>query len=135
MGKFKETFNAEMAAQRAEKIQRKEARKKAKEAKGPLLPRIMSNARNVGIGLVYSFLYFAVVYCIVLFCTLYLPDLLGVIVSYFEGMNVTILSVECACLFFTAWIFAASFFIVRGITKTYLKGIRRLFHPDGEIRQ
>lgn len=132
MGTFKETFKTEMAAQKAEKERQKEAKRKAREAKGPLLPRILTNAKSIGIGGLYSLAYLSFVYCLILFITLYLPSLLAVIVSYFDAASTLIMSVQCACLFLTAWVFVVSFVIVRKVTRVYKKGIKSLFHSVSE---
>ena len=128
MGTFKDTFKKEMAAQKAVKEQAKELRRKEREAKGPLIVRIMANAKNIAIGGIYSVAYLLVVYCVVLFVTLYLPSLLNVIVAYFDATTTLIITVECACLFFTAWIFVLSFVIVKKVTQIYTNGIKSLFH-------
>lgn len=128
MGTFKDTFKKEMTAQKAAKEQAKELRRKEREAKGPLIVRIMANAKNIVIGGFYSVAYLLVVYCAVLFVTLYLPSLLNVIVSYFNATTTLIITVECACLFFTAWIFVLSFVIVKKVTQIYTNGIKSLFH-------
>ena len=128
MGTFKDTFKKEMAAQKAAKEQAKELRRKEREAKGPLIVRIMANAKNIAISGFYSVAYLLVVYCTVLFVTLYLPSLLNVIVSYFNATTTLIITVECACLFFTAWIFVLSFVIVKKVTQIYTNGIKSLFH-------
>ena len=132
MGTFKDTFKKEMAAQKAAKEQAKELRRKEREAKGPLIVRIMANAKNIAIGGFYSVAYLLVVYCAVLFVTLYLPSLLNVIVSYFNATTSLIITVECACLFFTAWIFVLSFVIVKKVTQIYTNGIKSLFRSDAK---
>lgn len=132
MGTFKETFKKEMVAQKAAKEQAKELRRKEREAKGPLIVRIMANAKNIAIGGFYSVAYLLVVYCAVLFVTLYLPSLLNVIVSYFNAASTLIITVECACLFFTAWIFVLSFVIVKKVTQIYTNGIKSLFHSNAK---
>lgn len=132
MGTFKDTFKKEMAAQKAAKEQAKEARRKEREAKGPLIIRIMTNAKNIAIGGFYSVAYLLVVYCAVLFVTLYLPSLLNVIVAYFDATTTLVITVECACLFFTAWIFVLSFVIVKKVTQIYKNGIKSLFHSDAK---
>lgn len=132
MGKFKDTFKSEMEAQKAAKIKAKEERKQMRDAKGPLLFRLMENTKNIGIAGFYSIAYALFVYCIVLFITMYLPSLLGVIVSFFDANTAIILTVECSCLFFTAWIFVLSFVIVKKITKIYLKGTKNLFKVNAK---
>ena len=132
MGTFKDTFKKEMDAQKAAKEQAKELRRKEREAKGPLIVRIMANAKNIAIGGFYSVAYMLVIYCAVLFVTLYLPSLLNVIVSYFNGTTTLIITVECACLFFTAWIFVLSFVIVKKVTQIYTNGIKSLFHSNAK---
>lgn len=132
MGTFKETFKKEMVAQKAAKEQAKELRRKEREAKGPLIVRIMANAKNIAIGGFYSVAYMLVIYCAVLFVTLYLPSLLNVIVSYFNGTTTLVITVECACLFFTAWIFVLSFVIVKKVTQIYTNGIKSLFHSNAK---
>lgn len=132
MGTFKDTFKKEMAAQKAAKEQAKEARRKEREVKGPLIIRIMANAKNIAIGGFYSVAYLLVVYCAVLFVTLYLPSLLNVIVAYFDATTTLIITVECACLFFTAWIFVLSFVIVKKVTQIYKNGIKSLFHSNAK---
>ena len=132
MGTFKETFKKEMVAQKAAKEQAKELRRKEREAKGPLIVRIMANAKNIAIGGFYSVAYMLVIYCAVLFVTLYLPSLLNVIVSYFNAATTLIITVECACLFFTAWIFVLSFVIVKKVTQIYTNGIKSLFHSNAK---
>lgn len=132
MGTFKDTFKKEMVAQKAAKEQAKELRRKEREAKGPLIVRIMANAKNIAIGGFYSVAYMLVIYCAVLFVTLYLPSLLNVIVSYFNGTTTLIITVECACLFFTAWIFVLSFVIVKKVTQIYTNGIKSLFHSNAK---
>lgn len=130
MGTFKETFKREMEAQKAAKLKTKEDRKKEREAKGSLLFRLVSNTRNIGIAGLYSIAYTLFVYCIVLFVTMYLPTLLSVIVSSFNAEASIVLTVECSCLFFTAWIFVLSFVIIKKITKVYTRSIRRLFQVE-----
>ena len=132
MGTFKDTFKKEMAAQKAAKEQAKELRRKEREAKGPLIVRIIANAKNIAIGCFYSIAYLLVIYCAVLFVTLYLPSLLNVIVSYFDATATLVITVECACLFFTAWIFVLSFTIVKKVTQIYKNGIKSLFHFDAK---
>ena len=130
MGTFKDTFKAEMEAQKEERRKEKEARKKANEAKGPLIDRIAMHAKNFGIGGVYSVIYLVVVYCIVMFGTLYLPALLNVIIGYFNASTALVIAVDDACLFFTAWMFVISFVIVRSITRMYIRSIKKLFKGD-----
>lgn len=132
MGTFKDTFKKEMAAQKAAKEQAKELRRKEREAKGPLIVRIIANAKNIAIGCFYSIAYLLVIYCAVLFVTLYLPSLLNVIVSYFDATATLVITVECACLFFTTWIFVLSFTIVKKVTQIYKNGIKSLFHSDAK---
>lgn len=132
MGTFKDTFKKEMAAQKAAKEQAKEARRKEREAKGPLVIRIMANMKNITISGLYSVAYLLVVYCAVLFVTLYLPSLLNVIISYFDVTTTLVITVECACLFFTAWIFVLSFVIVKKVTQIYKNGIKSLFCSDAK---
>lgn len=132
MGTFKDTFKKEMDAQKAAKEQAKELRRKEREAKGPLIVRIIANAKNIAIGCFYSIAYLLVIYCAVLFVTLYLPSLLNVIVSYFDATATLVITVECACLFFTAWIFVLSFTIVKKVTQIYKNGIKSLFHSDAK---
>ena len=132
MGTFKDTFKKEMVAQKAAKEQAKELRRKEREAKGPLIVRIMANAKNIAIGCFYSIAYLLVIYCTVLFVTLYLPSLLNVIVSYFDATATLVITVECACLFFTAWIFVLSFVIVKKVTQIYTNGIKSLFHSNAK---
>lgn len=132
MGTFTETFRTEMAAQKAAKAKAKEDRRKEREARGSLLVRACSNIRAVSIAGVYSIVYGLFVYCVILSLTMYLPLFLGVIVSFFDAETVFVMSVECASLFFTAWIFVLSFVIVRKATRCYTKGIRRLFPADTE---
>lgn len=128
MGTFKDTFKKEMAAQKAAKEQEKAEKKKERENKGSLAVRILANTKNIGISGLYTVAYMLVVYCIVLFITMYLPSLLNVIVSYFDASTSIVLTVECACLFFTAWIFVISFVIIKKITKVYTGGIKALFN-------
>ena len=130
MGTFKETFKSEMEAQKAAKLKAKEDRKKEREVKGSLLFRLLSNTRNIGVAGLYSVAYMLFVYCVVLFITMYLPALLGVIVSFFNAETAIILTVECSCLFFTGWIFILSFVIIKQITKVYTRSIRRLFQVE-----
>ena len=130
MGTFKETFKSEMAAQKAAKLKAKEDRNKEREAKGSLLFRLVLNTRNIGIAGFYSIAYALFVYCVVLFITMYLPALLGVIVSFFNAETAIVLTVECSCLFFTAWIFVLSFAIIKKITKVYKLSIKRLFQVE-----
>lgn len=130
MGTFKDTFKKEMAAQKAAKEQAKELRRKEREAKGSFIVRIIANAKNIVIGGFYSIAYLLVIYCAVLFVTLYLPSLLNVIVAYFDATATLVITVECACLFFTAWIFVLSFVIVKKVTQIYKNGIKSLFHSN-----
>lgn len=126
--KLTETFNEEMTKQKEMKAKQKEEREKEREAKGPLGYRIVSNVKNLFIGGIYSAIYLAFTYCVVIFITLYLPDVLRFIVNYFDAATVLVINVECACLFFTAWVFIASFIIIKAVTKLYLKGLKKLFH-------
>ena len=130
MGTFKETFKSEMEAQKAAKLKAKEDRKKERDAKGPLIFRLFANAKSIGIAGIYSIAYALFVYCAVLFITMYLPTLLGAIVSFFNAETSIVLTVECSCLFFTAWIFVLSFAIVKQITKVYTRSIRHLFQVE-----
>lgn len=130
MGTFKDTFKAEMKKQKEERLLAKEARKKANEAKGPLLDRIALHVRNFSIGGIYSALYLVAVYCIVLFSTLYLPALLNIIIGYFDASSTLIIAVNDACLFFTLWLFVISFVVVFLITRFYVRSIKKLFKRD-----
>lgn len=127
MNTFTETFKKEMAAQKAARDKAREDRRKEREAKGPLLLRLLANTKNICIAGTYSVAYALFVYCVVLFITMYLPSLLGVIVSFFDADTAFVLAVECACLFFTGWVFILSFVIIRQVTRIYTKGVRRLF--------
>lgn len=130
MGTFTETFKTEMAAQKAAKAKAKEERKKEREAKGSLLVRACSNIKAISIAGIYSIVYALFVYCVILSVTMYLPLLLGVIVSFFNTETVFVMAVECSSLFFTAWVFVLSFVIIRKATRCYTKGIKRLFSTD-----
>lgn len=130
MASFKDTFKAEVAAQNEAKRKAKEERKKANAAKGPLWMRVMAQSKNIGIGGLYSILYLAFVYCVIMFGTLYLPTLLNVIIGYFEADTTLVISVNNVCLFFTAWVFVISFVIVRAVTKIYKNGMKKLFKGD-----
>lgn len=130
MASFKETFKAEVAAQNEAKRKAKEERKKANEAKGPLWMRVATQSKNICVGGLYSIIYLAVVYCVIMFGTLYLPTLLNVVINYFDANTVLVLSVNNVCLFFTAWMFVISFVVVRAATKIYKKAINKLFRGE-----
>lgn len=132
MGTFKNTFNREILAQKEAKAKAKEEKRKAKENREPLAVRIMVNAKSLAIGFVYSFAYVMFTYCIIMFGTLYLPSLLNVIISYFDASSTIVINVECACLFFTAWMFIISFAIIKKVTTIYVNGVKALFHSSKE---
>lgn len=123
---FVTTFKNEIAAQNKAKADAKEARRKAREAKGPLLPRLLANSKNIAFGAISSLLYLVIVYLIIMFTTLYLPTMLGVILASFESTALAV-TVQYALQFFTLWMLIITVAIVWVITKIYVKGMKHLF--------
>lgn len=136
MGAFtqaKKTFKDEMSAQKAEK----EARKKEREAEGPLRVRIWNFIKRWAVRLFHTFFMLLFIYLVVISCTSLIPAGLGYIIGslgYSLSSMAEVLLAFFSGLFFTAWIFVGTLFLVKQVGKVYIRNIKKTL-PQAAIER
>lgn len=108
--------------------QRKADRKKEKEAKGPLIVRIGQFIKRWIIRLFYTLFFSVFVYVLIMTCTSMIPVVMGYIVGsmgYDLSSVAEVLLAGFSGLFFTAWIFTISYFLVKKAFGLYMKQIKK----------
>lgn len=126
IGTFKKTMNEELTSQKEAKKAAKAAKREARSRKEPLSVRFMANIKAIAATVLYSMLMLSFSYCLVMLGTMYLPSILDYILKSF-GSSTLMMSVQMACLFFTLWFFAFTFWIIRTVGRIYVKGVKAAF--------
>ena len=124
--KFKKIYEEEKKA--------KAARKAAKE---PFSIRAGKFIKRWGLRLFYTVFFILFSYVFIMGITNLIPVTLGYIVgSMGYGLEDTaeIILAALTGLFFTAWIFAISFFVVRKVFAAYIKGMKKTLPEDAGER-
>lgn len=129
--KLRKIYEDEKKAQ----ADRKKAKKAEREAKGPLVIRAGQFIKRWTVRLFHTLFFVVFVYVFVMSCVSLIPAALGYIVGSFgytlESAAEIILA-SLSGLFFTAWVFAVSFFIVKKVFGIYSKNIKKTIPEQSE---
>ena len=127
MGSFdqvKKTINDERARQKAAKAERK----KLLNEQGPLKTRIWNFIKRWAVRLFHTFFMLVFIYLIVISCTSLIPAGMGYIIGslgYSLSSMAEVLLALFSGLFFTAWVFVGTLFLVRQAGKIYIRNIKK----------
>lgn len=123
--KLKKLYADEKKAREAAKTMKKNT----KALKEPAYITVFRELKKLAIILFYTVFFAAFAYVVITVFTSSIPILMGYIVGsmgYTLESAAEIMLASLSGLFFTAWTFVISFFIIRRAFKAYTKGVRRV---------